>query len=324
LLSDAALSIAIGCEIKWLYNSAHRLARAVHRSTVDATWWRLVHHFAVGLGMPLADAARSADALLVPGMAPGRVRLRATQDDSVAVSIDLARFHDGAVLALAAAICLARPKTRGRPRKHPESVSAVGFSQSEMETIVRLRMFSPQERLMQSIASGSGNASLASPGASVLRALFAVGVPLVIVGQTAAMFHCAPWPSDSLDLCIDASSRHAGSVARTLNVLEATPRGIAARDGFRIDPSIIAAVPVLALRAGGASVNLFPSVEGIGEYAQVEQLSAGVPFDESQIRVLGMPGLLRSASPAPVANDASSRARWLRFAASQDSASGTR
>lgn len=322
MLSDAALSIAIGCEIKWLYNSARRLARPVDRSTTAATWWRLVHHLAVGLGVPLTHAARSADTLLVTGMAPGRIRLRATRDDSVAVSIDLARFHDGAALALAAALYLAVPKIRGRPRKRPDLGSVV-FSQSEMEVMVRLRALSETERIEYAVESGAVPSHSVQPGAEFLRELLVGGVPFVIVGASAAVFHCSPWPAKSLDLCLDTSMLHAGTVARALNDLGAVPRGIAVPDGFRIDAAILGAVPLLALRVKDMSVNLFPSLGGIGEYAQVEQVSVQVPLGGGRVRVLTVPGLLKSDVPGRIGRSASDRARWLQFAASPDSGAGT-
>jgi len=63
LLSDAALSIVVGDDVKWLYNSARRLRKPILRTSDAATWWRMVHHLSVGLGAPLNDAGRAADAL---------------------------------------------------------------------------------------------------------------------------------------------------------------------------------------------------------------------------------------------------------------------
>lgn len=324
LLSDAALSIAIGCEIKWLYNSARRLALPVRRSSADAIWWRLVHHLAIDLGIPLVNAARSADTLIVTGVAPGRVRLRATRDGSVSVSIDLDRFHDGAALAIAAAIYLAVPKARGRPRKHSGNEAVAALSQSEMEEIVRLRALGTSKRLERAVTLGSGMDLPESPAAVVVRELLSAGIPFVVAGTTAAAFHCAPWPAEHLDLCVDASGRNAAAVARTLNRLGAIPRGTGVRDGFCVDAAIVGATPILALRIKDVSLNLFAALSGIGEYPQVEQLSIQVPMDWGQIRVLTIPGLLKSGTPGPVSEGAAKQARWIQFAASQDSPSGTR
>jgi hypothetical protein len=321
LFSDAALSIAIGCEIKWLYNSARRLAKPVSRTTVDAVWWRLVHHLAVGVGVPLADAARSADTLLAPGLTPSRIRLRATRDDSVAVGVDLARFHDGAALALAAAMFLAVPKARGRPRRRPEQPAGTTLSQSEMEVIFRLRAHTVADRLEFAVAHGPGSVSHA---AIVLRELLAADVPFVVAGTTAAAFHCAPWPADALDVCIDASMRSTAAAVRVLNALGAVPRGVGTREGFRIDAAVLGAVPMLALRLQDVALNLLTSIEGIGEYPQVEQVSVQVPLDGRLIRVLTLPGLLKSGAPGPLSGGAPKWTRWMRFAASADPSEGTR
>ena len=59
MISDAVFSAAVGCQIKWVYNAAHRLTRPGERTAASVAWWRLVHHLAGELGLPLADAERT-------------------------------------------------------------------------------------------------------------------------------------------------------------------------------------------------------------------------------------------------------------------------
>ena len=260
MLSDAALALALGGEIKWLYNSARRLGRPVRRSADDAIWWRLVHHLAVGLGVALADAARSADTLLNTGLTPGRVRLRATRDESVSIGIDLARFHDGAALALAGALHLAVPRARGRPRTRPDAGSAFAFSAVEMETVVRRRAMSEPDRLNFALGVLLPDAETEHAGHTVVRALSTAEVPFALIGTSAAVFHCAPWVPESLDLCLDTSVRRGAVLAGVLNDLGARPRGVASREGFRFDAALLRASSMLALRVGSLPLNLSPSI----------------------------------------------------------------
>jgi hypothetical protein len=290
----------------------------------DTVWWRLVHHLAVGLGVALADAARSADTLLNTGLTPGRVRLRATRDESVSISIDLARFHDGAALALAGALHLAVPRPRGRPRTRPEAGSAFAFSAIEMETVVRRRAMSEPERLNFAIGVMSPDAETGHPGHAVVHALSAAGVSFALMGTSAAVFHCAPWAPESLDLCTDTSVRRGAILAGVLNDLGARPRGVASREGFRFDSALLRASFMLALRVGSLPLNLSPSIDGVGDYAQIEDVCVQVPLEAARIRVIPLDALLRSVPPARLAAAAMPQARWSQLRVLLGSPTGTR
>lgn len=324
MLSDAALALALGGEIKWLYNSARRLGRPVRRSVEDAAWWRLVHHLAVGLGVALADAARSADTLLNAGMTLGRVRLRATRDESVSISIDLARFHDGAALALACALHVAVPRARGRPRTRSEPSSAFAFSAMEMETVVRRRAMPEPERLDLAISVMTPDAETEHAGHTVVHALSAAAVPFALIGNSAALFHCAPWAPESVDLCADTSVRSGAVLASVLNDLGARPRGVASREAFRFDSALLRASSMLALRVGRLPLNVSPSIDGVGDYAQIEDLCVQVPLEADRIRVIPLDALLRGVPPARSAADQIPHARWAQLRMLLESHTGTR
>ena len=74
---------------------------------------RMLNH---ELGLPLEAAARAADAVLKPGVAPNRIRIAATSDGSASLQVDLERFLSTANAALAAALAFVQPKRRGRPQ----------------------------------------------------------------------------------------------------------------------------------------------------------------------------------------------------------------
>ena len=312
MLSDAALGLAVGCDIKWLYNSARRLGKPLTRAMDEAIWWRLVHHLAVRLGVPLADAARASDMLLVPGMHPGRIRLRATPDESVSIVVDLGRFHDGASLALAAALFLAIPRTRGRPKTRAGVGTPAQFSPEEMATVLRLRTLEPPARLSEALDGVPGEDPGSAGARRVLQSLSGENIPFVIVGETAAAFHGAPWPAASLDLCADLSQKHGAAFARALDHLNAQPRGTATRDDFQIDAPLLRAAPMLALRVGSLDLNIYQEVGDVGEYQQVAVKSVRVGFDVSAVFVLALDALMRSkASGATGVGRESARRRTL-------------
>jgi len=284
----------------------------------------MVHHLAVGLGVSLADAARVADTLLSAGMDAGRVRVNATRDESVAISIDLTRFHDAAALALASALHMAVPRARGRPRRRPEPETLAAFTADEMATLVQVRSMSDRDRLDVALRISASDTDTQHTGRSVVTALARAEVPFAIVGDGAAAFHGAPWHPNSLDLCADTSVRHGAALARVLNALEARPRGVPARKEFELDSSLVRATPMLALRVGSLPLNIAPAMDGVGEYAQIEDLCVQVPLESVLVRVITLDALLRSTPPTGVAADSVLHERWRRLGALREPRAGTR
>jgi hypothetical protein len=69
------------------------------------------------VGIPLSAAAKAADVALGGAHSVHRVRLSASIDQTIALTVDLERFHSTSNAALAAALVFAPPKRRGRPRR---------------------------------------------------------------------------------------------------------------------------------------------------------------------------------------------------------------
>lgn len=302
MFSDAALAMVVDTSTKWLYNASRRLGRPLERSFEDASWWRMTHHLAGRLGIPLADAARASDLLLRPGLESTKVRLRSTMDDAVSISVDLARFHDGASLAAAAGLYLAIPRRRGRP---PRSRGAGARPDAPTRRALRSEeLVDHLSRALASVRTG-GEAEAGNPVAGILVALAEASVPIVIAGDVARVFHGDSPSAPSLDLIADLSSRHPRSLGSVLNSLGAVPRGVTIREAFRFDPSLIRAAPCLALRIQGVSVNILRILPGIGEFPQVAEASVSAPLDERTFRVLSRESLARvSATLARVGSPA--------------------
>ena len=111
------MAIATRSSIAWLHNARRLLNKKLHRTPSGARWWGMVRMLHQELGIPLASAARAADLVLNPGAAPHRVRLPASLDGSVALRLDLERFHSTSNALLSAAYAFGAARKRGRPRK---------------------------------------------------------------------------------------------------------------------------------------------------------------------------------------------------------------
>lgn len=292
MLSDAALAIAVDTDTKWLYNASRRLRRPLARTPEDAVWWRLTHHLSGKVGIQLAEAARAADTLLSRGLDLGRVRLRATADDSVAVSIDLGRFHDGSALAISAAIYLAVPRKRGRPPRHrPNSSPGVRGEPGEPGNPVQVAAALEElDRSSTTIENGGTRAS------GFLATLSEAGVPFIVVGALAGVYHGTERGALSVDLVADLTPRPARLLSQALNQMGARPRGAHVRDDFTFDPGLVRSAACLALRVQGVAVNIVRSVPGIGEYPQAREASEIVVGERLSYRMLSRSGLVRASA----------------------------
>ena len=95
-----------------------------------------------------------------------------------------------------------------------------------------------------------------------------------------------------------------------LNDLAAQPRDTTVRDGFRFDAALLRAPRMLALRIKDCIVNIFVSLDGIGEYPQVEARSTGIEFGSHTVRILALDALLLSGQRVRI-GEAEARQRML-------------
>jgi hypothetical protein len=304
MITDAVFSAAVGCQIKWVYNAAHRLTRPVERTAASVAWWRLVHHLAGELGLPLTDAERATDTLLSTGLSPGRIRLRSTKDESVAVVVDLPRFLDATALALAAAIYRTPIRRRGRPRRD-RGVTAEGrLTAGELAAIANRRLLTPHQRLespeMQSLVAA-------------LVALSRSGVPFVVIGPAAATIHGAPWPTTELDVVIDGSRRYGSALGECLAGLRAHPRSPEWREGFTVDGPLLRSVPVVALECGALALTIHTSLAALGDYASTVRHADIAAIDGRPINVLRLTSLGVVGPIQPLDGDADRELRWAKI-----------
>ena len=131
------MCLAVRTDKAWLFNSARLLKKRVHRTPSGARWWGMVRVLNREIGIPLKRAGQAADAILTSRVATNRIRIAATTDGGVALTVDLTRFHSTANAALAAALAFGRSRARGRPRKR--SVSEADGAGNGRPVAVRIR-----------------------------------------------------------------------------------------------------------------------------------------------------------------------------------------
>lgn len=264
MLSDAALALAAECDAKWLYNTARRTGRPLERTIDAAFWWRLVHHLAIGVGISVADAVRAADALLAMSPDTGRVKLLASRDESVAVSVDLSRFHDSAAIAVSSAMHRAVPKRRGRPPRQARRGNDVSAG-SAGEVSRPTRGSSDLERAISAVRRSS---DVDDDGAAraTLESLADAGIPFVITGAMADIFRGRSRIVPAIDIAADTSGSSSAALADLLNALGARPRGVPVRNVFRFDTVLIRSASTLALRTATVSLNIACSLPVASEF----------------------------------------------------------
>lgn len=304
MISDAVFSAAVGCQIKWVYNAAHRLTRHVERTAASVAWWRLVHHLAGELGLPLADAERAADTLLSTGLSPGRIRLRSTQDESVAVTVDLPRFLDATALALAAALYQTPLRRRGRPRRDRGATAAGRLTASEIALIANRRLLTPHQRL---------EGPEMQPLVAALVALSRSGVPFVVIGAAAAAIHGAPWPAKELDVVVDGSRRYGSALSECLGGLRAHPRSPEWRDGFLVDGLLLRSVPVLALECDQLALTIHTALTTLGDYVSTVRQADIATIAERPVHVLRLTSLGAAGPVPPLDGDADRELQWAKL-----------
>jgi hypothetical protein len=109
-------SLAVNADEKWVENAARLLKRRLSYSRDEARWMGLMHILNQETGIPLARAAQLAEEALRHPPVRRDIEVGRDPSGSVWISIDLARYHSGHNAALSAAVTLAGPRKRGRPR----------------------------------------------------------------------------------------------------------------------------------------------------------------------------------------------------------------
>lgn len=108
-------SRSVKADEKWVENTARLLGLSLAYSQKEARWTGLVRVLSHELGLTLARSAKLATEALRHPPSAREVRLGASESNTAAIVLDLARYHSAYNAAVSAALVLAGPRKRGRP-----------------------------------------------------------------------------------------------------------------------------------------------------------------------------------------------------------------
>lgn len=319
MFSDSALELAIGCDAKWLYNSAMRLGRTVGRLEADVRWWRVVRLLTESLGLSLTNAERVAESVFALSAATERVRIRASNDDAVAIAVDVARLHDSTSVQMSYALHCAVSRPRGRRPAASAGTPArrlIARSWLPPSGTPSTGVTTSIEMVLNRIAGPT-----AGTATRLFSALNSARVEWVMVGASAAAAHGAPVPVHGLDLLIEPGRSNAWAAVESMG---ATLVGVQPREGFRLQAPFADSVPALPLIISGLNVTFWRVVPGLGDLPLVRNHTSVVPIDGVPVRVASLDAVIRSEVPPDVARSTGGRERWALLPSFRDALGETR
>jgi hypothetical protein len=132
--------------------------------------------------------------------------------------------------------------------------------------------------------------SLLGMGGELVRA----GVQFVIVGGVAASAHGSAHITQDLDICYDPDPANVERLAKVLHSWNAYLRGVEPGLPFTMDAKQFRVSPVMPLVTDHGAIDVMDRIAGVGGYAEVLAHSVDAVFDETPVRVLDLPALLKA------------------------------
>lgn len=112
---------AIRADPKWVQNAARILGKRFVYAPEEARWLGLVRVLQQQFGIPLHTASGMATRALAAPPAERAACVGESEDGSIRIVIDVARYHSSFAASLSAALTLCTPRRRGRRMGHPQS-----------------------------------------------------------------------------------------------------------------------------------------------------------------------------------------------------------
>ena len=141
----------VGADEKWVENTTRVLERQLAYTPQEARYFGLIRLLSYQFGIPIARAATLADMAIQQPLDLSALSLDAR--DTVALVLNLSRYHSGFIAALATALHRGGPRRAGRParvREQEKKYDPIGAAERYGVDISLLRqslMQSPAERL---------------------------------------------------------------------------------------------------------------------------------------------------------------------------------
>lgn len=129
---------------------------------------------------------------------------------------------------------------------------------------------------------------------SMIAELETAGVRFVVIGGVAAVAHGSARITFDLDICYDPAPSNVATLAQVLTRWNAQPWQLAPAQRSIPDAQMLRSHAPLRLQTTEGDLDLFASVEGVGDYDVCESESEWIEVPLSRFRVLGLDALIRS------------------------------
>ncbi len=142
-----------------------------------------------------------------------------------------------------------------------------------------------------------------------LRRFRETGARVVLIGGMAAVAMGVPFVTQDVDFCYDSDSENRARLVDALAPLaprlrvEGMPDEVAHTLPWRWDERTLRDSPNLTLQTDAGPIDLLSQVDGLGGYPEVLREAATVRFDELDVAVLDLAGLMKAKRAAGRAKD---------------------
>jgi hypothetical protein len=138
----------------------------------------------------------------------------------------------------------------------------------------------------------------------VLRALARERARVVVVGGVALRLQGSAYVTQDVDLAYERTRVNAARIAAALRPFDPKPRNHPPHLPFVFDAQTLIANEVLTLETTAGDVDLLAAIKGLGGFAEVDAAAETLPFEEFELRVLSVEGLLVAKRAAGRPKDA--------------------
>ena len=128
----------------------------------------------------------------------------------------------------------------------------------------------------------------------MLVELAEAGVDFVVIGGIAAGVHGSTRVTFDLDICYDPAPNNRARLAALLTMWDAELRGAEPGLPFLLDARALETSHVLTLTTRLGDIDVMDAVEGVGQFAAVDEHAVDAELAGRRFRVIGLPALLKA------------------------------
>jgi predicted nucleotidyltransferase len=129
---------------------------------------------------------------------------------------------------------------------------------------------------------------------SILTGLHDANIRFVVIGGVAAVANGSPRLTNDVDICFDRAPDNVEALARLLASWDAYPREVEPGLPFLMDARTLRNGSVFTLRTREGFLDIFDSVDGVGDYGACLAASEWIEWPPIRVRMLNIDALISS------------------------------